>query len=319
MSAASNPVMGTMADPATHAVADAASARDRRDDVWVERDIVFGSARVGHSDPATATSRELRLDAYLPRDAVGSRPALVLAFGGAFHRGSRVDDVVTEGATPNTSIANYCRAFARRGHACFSIDYRLVQEDPDPGTTTVVHDPDGLPRSRVDVVREKLGLPPASNRQLWCGIEAAADDVASAFRFVAAQAGRWNIDPRRIAVGGFSAGARSAWNAAYGEGIDAAAVVALSGAMGTHDLAYWLAAGRALPPLLLIRGEHDLDYVRASNPPSLALCRAAGIACVEAVVPGAGHFYPSSAAVDCSDFAGTVDDVIAGFLARVFR
>lgn len=280
-----------------------------------ERGVVFGRARIDYSVPESSRWRDLQLDVYLPEDRrPGSRPAFIMAFGGAFHRGSREDDRVADEGASNTPVAEYCHAFAARGYVCFSIDYRLVPEDPDPGQTPVVCNPDDMPRSRVDVVRQRLGLPRASQEALWRGIEAASDDFAMAFRFVAAHADRWRVDPARIAVGGFSAGARSAWNAAYGEGVPAAAVVSLSGTMDPADLAEFLKSGRRLPPVLLVRGEHDLDYVSAQNPQALELCRSAGIDCVEAVVAGAGHFYPSSAPT-VNDAEPSVEEVMAAFMA----
>lgn len=289
----------------------------RRFEVRVERGVPFGRGRVGFSQPGSSSWRDLLLDVYDPFDAgTALRPGLVMAFGGAFHRGSRENDRVAEGAQGNTSVADYCRMFASRGMVCFSIDYRLVPEDPYPGDTPVVIDSELVPRSRVDVVRELLGLPKATTAMLWRGIEAASDDFATAFRYVEAHAPRWRLDPSRVAVGGFSAGARSAWNAAYGESIDAAAIVSLSGTMHPGDLRRFLSSERTLPPLLLIRGENDLDYVCDQNPQVLALCRSAGIDCVEALIPGAGHFYPASARARIEGAtAASVEDVIAEFLS----
>lgn len=287
-------------------------------DVRIERGVVYGHGLVGAGGPGPATPRPLRLDAYLPAEpARALRAAVVLAFGGAFHRGSREDDVVSEGGRSNTSIAAYCRWLATRGYAAFSIDYRLVTEDPDPGTTRVVADPQAIPRARVDHVRQVLGLAPASVQTLWQGIEAASDDVAAAFRFVQAEARRWNVDPGRIALGGFSAGARSAWNAAYGEGVPARALILLSGYMDLDDLSRHLAGGRPLPPILLVRGERDLDYVCAQNASAATLCRAQGIACSELVVEGAGHFYPAHArGRDERGEASSVEEAIESLLAH---
>ena len=290
---------------------------DKRFEVRCERDIVFGRGGVGFTHADGPTPRELLLDAYLPEaNDDSSRPALVMAFGGAFHRGSRADDRVSENGAANTPVSGWCREFARRGYACFSIDYRLVIEDPDPGCTAVVGDPDSVPRSRVDLVREKLGLPRASNDMLWRGIEAASDDFATAWRFVAANAHRWNVDPRRIAVGGFSAGARSAWNAAFGEGIDAAAIVALSGTMDPDDLERFIGLPAGRPPMLLVRGEHDLDYVQEQNPQAFATLARSGIDVAEVIVPGVGHFYPATAPLVAGSAGATsLESAVADFLA----
>ena len=55
----------------------------------ISRDLVYGQARVHiHSQPQ---DRELTLDLYQPSDCQPGdrRPALVMAFGGAFHRGDK--------------------------------------------------------------------------------------------------------------------------------------------------------------------------------------------------------------------------------------
>ncbi len=285
-------------------------------DIRVTSGIRYGTALVGTTDPRP---RPLFLDRYEPsgEPAAGAqrRPALILAFGGAFHRGSRQDDTVHDAAGRNTAISEYCARFARRGFVACSIDYRLVPEDPVPGDTPVLSDPGAVPRSRVDVVRGILGLPPATTDQLARGIEAATDDMAAAFRFVATQAPAWHIDPARIAIGGFSAGARIALNAAYAEGIAPAAVVALSGYMDTADLVRHVRPGG--PPALLVSSENDLDYIRAQAPAMLAHFRKAGIPTRGATVPGATHFYPAEAPVHCDDGTrGTVEQTMTRFLAE---
>jgi len=301
----------------------------KRHEVDLERDVVYGRGRIGMGgEPAW---RELALDVYLPRPGgpapAAGRPGLLLAFGGAFHRGSKEADEFEGTTQRSTPMADYCREFARRGYVAFSIDYRLVQEDPDPGTTPVVGDPDSLPTSRVDVVRRMLGLPPATARMVWAGVEAASDDMAAAVAFVCAHAGRWGLDPRRLAVGGFSAGGRTALNAAYGEGVPAAAVVVLSGFMADADLERWLRPSG--PPALCFTAEHDLDYVARNADGMRRHFEAAGVSHEAWRVPGADHFYPSHAPVepvagaapqavapDAAAAPPTVESVMARFLYR---
>ena len=290
---------------------------EKRFAVECEEGIAFGQGGVGFTQARGGWQRPLLLDVYAPRNDDEGRPALIMAFGGAFHRGTRTDDCVRENGISNTAVASYCREFARRGYVCYSIDYRLVPDDPDPGSTRVVADVDSVPRSRVDVVREILGLPLASADMLWRGVEAASDDFAAAWRFVVAHASRWRVDPARVAVGGFSAGARSAWNAAFGEGIDAAAVVSISGTMHPDDLQRCLDQVPRLPPLLLVRGEHDLDYVREQNPVAVAACGRHGVEAQELVVPGLGHFYPATVDVaKPGDRSLSLEGAIAEFLAK---
>jgi len=287
--------------------------------VQVTRDIVYGQALVGCADGAAGTLRSLRLDRYAPADAPGTppRPVLVLAFGGAFHRGSKEVDAFGEPDERNTPIAGYCRMLAALGYVACSIDYRLVQEDPDPGTTRAVADPARIPRSRVDVVRTLMGLPPATDAMLWRGIEAASDDMAMAARYVLWQAGAWHIDPQRLALGGFSAGARIALNAAYAEQVPAAAVFALSGTMDADDLQRHLAGAAVRPPVLLVSADGDLDYIVAQTPGMVQRFRARGLPCETLCVRGAGHFYPHGAAAHREDGTGTtVGDGLLDFLRR---
>ena len=283
-------------------------------EVKVTRDLEYGIGRIG------TITRPLRLDIYEPVGAGDApRPALILAFGGAFHRGSKENDRVDGERGSNTPISAYCRQFARRGYVAFSIDYRLVQEDPHPGDTWVVGDPTTIPRSRVDVVRSLMGLAPATVDMLWRGIEAASDDMAAAFAFVQHCAREFQIDASKIAVGGFSAGARMALNAAYGDVVGAAAVVSLSGFMARHDLERFLRrdrSGKPYPPVLLVSGSDDLDYVRTGHPIMADHFRQAGVDCVESIVVDASHFYPADARTERFPGAAcTVEQAIVDFLA----
>src|SRR6266480_3573028 len=256
---------------------------DKTHGVRVTRDVRYATARVNVS--TKPAERELLLDVYQPEDlAAGTRsPALVLAFGGAFHRGSRESDRVDAEGQKNTTIAEYCRLFAQRGYSSFSIDYRLVQEDPDPGSTPVITSEASIPRSRVDVVR--------------------------------ANAVRFGVDPHRLALGGFSAGARTALNVAYGERVPVSAVVSISGFMGPDDLTRHV-TGEGQPPVLLFSGEHDLDYIAKSFAGTAAYFRAKGLLHGAHVVPTVDHFYPATSTIPLPDGkTTTVEEVMAKFFA----
>ena len=261
--------------------------------IRTQRDIVFAQARIGYNKgegPMQVVS--LKLDAYLPAvPAVTPAPALVLAHGGAFHRGSKDDDT---GAGPNTTIAEYCRRFAALGWPSFSVQYRLAQTDPEPSHQPVLTQPDQVPMSRVDVVRAEMGLPPIAPSDMARVMEAAVDDVTDAVRFVKMHHGDYGIDPGRIVLGGFSAGGRSAAYAAYGKRVGVAGVVSISAPLLPADAAAYLAGGHErLPPLLMISGERDLDYVCAFVPEVERLFRAAGRQVEWVRVPGGNHFYSS--------------------------
>ncbi|MGE0802902.1 MAG: alpha/beta hydrolase [Lautropia sp.] len=282
----------------------------------VVRDVIYGSGQVGYGGAAAPVSRPLGMDVYLPAVAGRLRPCILFAFGGGFHRGSKENDAFF-GPEGNTSVAEYCRRFAEHGYVAVAFDYRLVPEHPFPGDTRAVLDPDAIPRSRIDEVRKLMGLGPLDNASLWRGVEAAADDMALATRYVRQHAARWSVDPERIAVGGFSAGARTALNVAFAEQVPVRAVVALSGSMEPADRLRHIVARDGAPPVLVIHAENDIDHIRAATPGLVAHIRAAGLQCEHFEVPGAGHFYPAaSRAVDDAGHATTVEQAILTFLAR---
>ena len=289
----------------------------RRFEVRITRDIEYTTARVGYNAGAGPMSeRVLKLDWYEPVAATAPLPALVLAFGGAFHRGSKDNDVRPEDGPKNTSIADYCERFAARGYACFSIDYRLTQEDPDPGNTPTLG-PEPVPTSRIDVVRKLLGLPPATSEMLANEQEAAIDDVVSAYRFVAGEARSFGVDAARIGIGGFSAGGRITAMAAVAERISPALVVALSGIATPSAIERFHAGGRHRMPIFVAWGENDLDYVIPGAKAMIAQLEAAGHPHQSCLLPGQTHFYDAGAAVISSvGQPDSLEQAISEFLAR---
>ncbi len=275
------------------------------------RDIAYAEAGIGHHGTPRRTT--LRLDAYLPAGAPGPTPAVVLAFGGAFHRGSKEDDAFpTAGAYgPNTAMAEYCRRFAAEGLACFSIAYRLAGDDPDPGTTPVLTRPEAVPMGRIAQVREILGLPPIDARQMAGVMEAAIDDMAAAARAVVARATEFGIDPARLVLGGWSAGGRAAAYAAHAEGVPCVGVISLSGLMQPEDIAAHVTPGRPHPPLLLVVAEQDLPSMRDGAGPMAQGLRARGCAVRQATVLGRDHWYAAEAPTDAG---GTVQQVMRAAL-----
>ena len=290
--------------------------------VRITEDIKFATAGVGFSDQDGARQfRDLKLDMYQPIDAGAARcPALILAFGGAFHRGSRKTDVVEEGEHRNTSIAEYCNQFAQRGYVCFSIDYRLMQEGPDPGDTPTLPLEVILNTDRVNYVRGLLGLSSCSQQDMRYEIEAATDDMSRAVAFVRARSQALGIDVTRIAIGGFSAGAIIALNAAYVERAPAAAVVALSGRLSMQAAQACVDGASGEPALLMFVGENDLPgMLHDLYAPATHMTRK-GVASQVVVIKGATHFYPRTAQVVDQQGATTdVETLMASFLHRHLR
>lgn len=285
--------------------------------VRILRNIPYAEARIGYAGGAGALRRvTLAFDAYLPAPAPSRpAPALVMAFGGAFHRGRKEDDSFPAAGAygPNTAVAEYCRRFAAEGFACFSVDYRLAPDDPDPGTTPVLGRPDAVPMSRIEEVRKIMGLPPATARQMADVMEAAIDDVATAARVVLDRANEFGVDPARLVLGGWSAGARCALYAAYADRVPCVGVLALSGTMMADDIARHVSPSRPQPALQLVVADGDVGYVRDGAGPMVEAMRDHGCDARVAWVAGRDHWYAAEA---ITDSGATVQTVLRDALRR---
>ncbi|WP_332818393.1 alpha/beta hydrolase [Sphingopyxis sp.] len=284
----------------------AAEAEVRREhDVQLSRNVVYGRAPI-HASQSRPRERDLLLDVYRPvadGNPLANRPAVIMAFGGAFHRGSKGEERFTEDGAQDSSMADYCRRFARDGYVCFSIDYRLTQEDP--GLAKSVDEKKLVPKSvnlspaalaRIEIVRQRMGLPPlddATRDQYWRSILGAAEDMAMATEFIRSHSGKFGVDADRIALGGFSAGAITALNTAYGIGTPVKAVFALSGGLSGYNLFETVQPG--MPPALFFVAQNDLEGIQSGTRFAVKALASKGIATEQAWVPGFGHFYPMGA------------------------
>jgi acetyl esterase/lipase len=78
--------------------------------------------------------------------------------------------------------------------------------------------------------------------------------------------------------------------------------------------------GAALPPVLLVSAEQDLDYIAEHTPAMARHFVEQGVDCEQVRVPGAGHFYPrSAAALDAMNAPTTVGAAVDRFLDRTLR
>jgi predicted esterase len=281
------------------------------DTITVLRDVVYGEGLVGKASGVHA--RNLLMDVYTPSNPTPNteqRPAILLAFGGSVHRGDPGDGQFAEHGAQTSSMADYCRLFARNGYVCFSMEYRLFQDDPALSQSI---DPTKLmPQAyavtpdttkRVDFARQKMGLAPldeAGRDQFWRAVLAASEDMSTAISYIQDKSGTYGIDPNRLAIGGFSAGAITAINTAYGANAPVQAVVSMSGSSWGYNLATTAKPGQ--PPILLLVGQNDLDGIRGGSSHMTALFKSIGVNHESAWVASFGHFYPMGAVSLAPDF-----------------
>ena len=298
--------------------ADAVPFLNSHGPVRVTRDVMFGVGGVDfEAGRGPARYRPLKLDVYEPEGASKQpRPALILAFGGAFHRGSKETDEFGDAEGMSTPMAEYAKLFAERGYVCFCIDYRLTQEKPDPGFTPALRPDEPMNKDRVNVVRGMLGLPPATDDELRSGIEGATDDMVKAVTFVRSSSRTYNVDIHRIAIGGFSAGAVISMLAAYVERVPVKAVVSFSGRISQSALDVGATGAADEPAVLMFSGDRDLPVIADGAAPTEAHMKKVGLKHRCALLPNATHFYPKTTRVPAKDghAESDVESVMAAFL-----
>lgn len=218
--------------------------------VKVARNVQFGTAEVRQPNVA---KRPLFLDVYEPEDGEASwkRPAMIAIHGGGFLFGDK------------SEMTNLCRELAARGYACFSINYRLVPDDP-PGAAQ-----DSYART----------------------VLAAVEDAHQATRWILANAAKYRLDPARLFIGGSSAGAVTAMLLAYNpeiKGPHFRAVADMWGTMGAR--VGWLKKGG--PPLLIIHGREDQTITVSAAEQIDARARQIGLQHKTFLIEGMGHGLP---------------------------
>lgn len=266
-------------------------------------------------------SRKLWMDVYQPATAAGElRPAVILSFGGAFHRGGP-RHTFQEGDVKDTSMGDYCRKFAAKGYVCFAVDYRLAPElpvlkSPVPASLEINQQVVLGTMGRVNLVRGIMGLdllrPKNSDDAalLRGSMNAAINDVTAAVGHVRESAQHYGVDPERIVLGGFSSGAMTSF-AVAASGAPVKGVFMLSGASVLKSLKLSVNS----PKVLIIQGQNDLAGIRYSAPLLLKYLQHVKTPYEFAWVPSAGHFYTASSPSLSGDATiKTVEERIVGFL-----
>lgn len=152
--------------------------------------------------PLVNGEQPLRMWVADPDNGVDGRPAILWFHGGGFAKGIDSMHGLADGVG---------RQYARRGYVSISVEYRI--------DTTLIGN-GANPPSLCQWVQDYTGDPADPTfvaRRNRCGqnIQAAQRDALAAVRYVRAHADELGIDPAKVAVGGFSAGAVIAYTTAY--------------------------------------------------------------------------------------------------------
>jgi len=129
------------------------------------------------------------LTPYLPDPSNASGAAVVVAPGGGF----RTLSMENEGS-------NVAKALAAKGVAAFVLKYRLVQTPADMP---------GFENSMKAMFSGAAARPPRPSTPdaMAASIAPQLEDARAAFALIRKRAGEWHVDPNRIGMVGFSAGA----------------------------------------------------------------------------------------------------------------
>ena len=296
----------------------------------VETDIPYGQGKVLRDGKKDVL--ELTMDIYYPLKQIGSpRPAIILVYGGAHHRGNPRVRYVGFGSQ-TTSMSEYAMRFAEEGIVAFTIRYRVAPDNPVVGPyegfteddleTDFLLDPAAI--SQANIIRDQMGLEPLTSETsapvLKSAIIAGAEDLRAAVRQVKRSSEEFGIDPDRIALMGFSAGAVTAINVAFGMQERVAAVIANSGYPSVFNMEKLVTAESDVPPVLIFMAQNDYAVVEMELPPFIEHLSRIGAEYSFNWVPSHGHFYPSGTTSLGSDGSRmSVEARAIRFLNEVFE
>ena len=145
---------------------------------------------VWHSQYGSMFARNVviaTLTPFLPDPAKATGAAVVVAPGGGF----RTLSMENEGW-------DVARALAAKGVAAFVLKYRLVQTPPDMP---------GFERSMQEMFSGIAKGPPMDPEQAIANIAPQIADARAAFTLIRRRGAEWHVDPDRVGMVGFSAGA----------------------------------------------------------------------------------------------------------------
>jgi len=147
-------------------------------------------------DRVLANVSDPTLSVFLPDPAIATGAAVVIAPGGAL----RVLAFDNEGV----KAAEWLN---ERGIAGFVLKYRTLQQDPAAprGPVPGLPGPGSAPRQEIAIANANAN-PAPDDAALAEVLAFAVVDAQAALRLVRRNAARWNVDPMRVGIIGFSAG-----------------------------------------------------------------------------------------------------------------
>lgn len=175
---------------------------------------LYAGTAIAQADPRPPLDAQgnqpLRLWVAEPGNDLTNRPAILWVHGGGFAVG--IDSMYQLAATD-------AAAYAQRGYVGFSVEYRI-----DTTLATWAPIAGQRPPSLCQWVQDNASLagdPVFEERKTQCerNMLAAQYDIQAALRWVRAHAAEYRVDPDRIVIAGFSAGAVTAANADFSEDV----------------------------------------------------------------------------------------------------
>ncbi len=243
--------------------------------------VVYGTSPYGNGGAfPNGTLLPRVLDIYQPTVLAGgpalpdTLPGVVLMHGGFFTGGDK------------SGLSFVAQEFAKRGYVATSINYRLLHELPDPPGAL----PATFPSRYPSWLLPDLAAAGVTIDQYVATIAAAVGDQGMAVNWLADNASIYNVDPSKIVVGGYSAGAVSSLLLGYGavEGVaaDVAAIASFAG--GTFGLEV-AAVDSDDPPTFLVHGDQDTTVPYNEYIQLQPVLDAAGVTSDSLILNGVGH------------------------------
>lgn len=139
----------------------------------------------------TTFNKDLVMDIFMPpaTDMVNDRPVVILAHGGGFINVAFMGGTLLVGTMDNDDVQALADTLAHWGFVTASIEYRL-------------------------------GFNPASSSSLKRAVWRGAQDMSAAVRFFRQNAGLLGVDPKKVFIGGSSAGAFCALHSTFVDAVE---------------------------------------------------------------------------------------------------